>query len=489
MSTYRIKPGSLSLEVCLQLCESGQQIELEPESFIGIEASYACLQKLLAQNETIYGVNTGFGLLAREKIDNDALDALQRNLILSHAAGVGEYLPIKTARLILLLKINSLAQGFSGVSPQLINYLVKFYNAEIIPLIPAKGSVGASGDLAPLSHCFLPLLGEGDVSYKGETVSATVALEQAGLSTFQLGPKEGLALLNGTQVSTALCLTALHKAKSCFQQAIELGALSSIAVRANPSAFKSVLHTARKQIGQIEVAEKLDALITQASYQPQRLQDPYSIRCQPQVLGSCLDCLKHVEDILLLECNAVTDNPFVVAESEEVISGGNFHAEPVAFVADYMALALAEMGHISERRVALMIDSNLSGLPAFLADKPGVNSGYMIAHVTSAALVSENKQMASPASVDSISTSGHQEDHVSMATNAANRLHKMLDNVTDILAIELATVCQACLLQPERLWPQWSQELIGSAQFELGLYQDEQQMAARFTWAKKKLWA
>ena len=398
-------------------------------------------------NDSIYGINTGFGNLANVKIDKSDLNKLQRNLVSSHAVGVGELLPNKIVKLIIVLKIYALAQGYSGASLTLVERLCEFINLELYPCIPSKGSVGASGDLAPLAHLSQALIGEGYVNYKGVKLSASKALAKSDLKPIELGPKEGLALLNGTQVSTAIALNAYFETENLFLSAIISGALTLEAIKGSITPFDERIHEARGQKGQIDVAKELSKLIDgseilKSHANCDRIQDPYSVRCQPQVMGACLDSIRYIASILSIEANAVTDNPLVFADDNEIISGGNFHAEPVALVADQLAVAIAEMGSISERRSALLVDSNLSGLPPFLIKKSGLNSGFMIHQVTAAALVSENKLFAHPASVDSIPTSANQEDHVSMATHAAYRLINMNENLSYILAIELLSASQ-----------------------------------------------
>ena len=398
-------------------------------------------------NDSIYGINTGFGNLANVKIDKSDLNKLQRNLVSSHAVGVGELLPNKIVKLIIVLKIYALAQGYSGASLALVERLCEFINLELYPCIPSKGAVGASGDLAPLAHLSQALIGEGYVNYKGVKLSASKALAKSNLKPIELGPKEGLALLNGTQVSTAIALNAYFETENLFLSAIISGALTLEAIKGSITPFDERIHEARGQKGQIDVAKELSKLIDgseilKSHANCDRIQDPYSVRCQPQVMGACLDSIRYIASILSIEANAVTDNPLVFADDNEIISGGNFHAEPVALVADQLAVAIAEMGSISERRSALLVDSNLSGLPPFLIKKSGLNSGFMIHQVTAAALVSENKLFAHPASVDSIPTSANQEDHVSMATHAAYRLMNMNENLSYILAIELLSASQ-----------------------------------------------
>lgn len=412
-----------------------------------VELAFQHIQASINKNETVYGVNTGFGKLARIRIENEDLADLQRNLVCSHAVGVGDFLPEKIVKIIMILKVVALSKGLSGVCNTVIERLCDLINHRIFPCIPAKGSVGASGDLAPLAHLSQVLIGEGEASYKGEVISAKEALQLCSLEPLKLGPKEGLALLNGTQVSTAIAISAYFEVENLFQAAIYAGALTVDAIKGSQKPFDSRIHKARGHHGQKVVAEKLKSLLKGSEIMTShnncdRVQDPYSIRCQPQVMGACLDIMHHVSSVLVIEANAVTDNPLVFVDTEEIVSGGNFHAEPVAFASDHLALAIAEIGSIAERRCALLIDPQLSGLPAFLVKESGLNSGFMIPQVTAAALVSENKILAHPASVDSIPTSANQEDHVSMATHAANRLLTMTQNLSYVIAIEYLSAAQ-----------------------------------------------
>jgi len=396
----------------------------------------------------VYGVNTGFGKLANQRISKSQLATLQLNLIRSHCVGVGEPLQPAVMRLMLALKAASLARGYSGVREVVVDTLIAVYNAGLVPWVPSKGSVGASGDLAPLAHMTLALMGEGFMLVDGAPVPALGALQAAGIAPLTLGPKEGLALINGTQTSTALALHALLVFEPVLEAALVIGALTIDAARGSDGPFDPRIHALRGQPGQIDVAQYYRALLAGSEIRhshlhgDDRVQDPYCLRCQPQVVGACLDQLRHAARVLLIEANAVTDNPLVFAEDQAMLSGGNFHAEPVALAADGMALAIAEVGAIAERRIAMLIDSSVSRLPPFLTEDAGLNSGFMIAHVTAAALASENKSLAHPASVDSLPTSANQEDHVSMATFAARRLQAMVDNTAHILGIELLAASQ-----------------------------------------------
>ena len=442
-----INNKSLSLELLRNILTDEIVISLSKDVKDKIIDSSKFVKNKSEGNDSIYGINTGFGNLANVKIDKQDLKKLQRNLVSSHAVGVGALLPNKIVKLIIVLKIYALAQGYSGASLTLVQRLCDFINLELYPCIPSKGSVGASGDLAPLAHLSQALIGEGHVNYKGVKQSASEALAKLDIKPMELGPKEGLALLNGTQVSTAIALNAYFDTENLFLSAVISGALSLEAIKGSIIPFDKRIHEARGQKGQIDVAKELNRLINgseilKSHANCDRIQDPYSIRCQPQVMGACLDSIRYIASILIIEANAVTDNPLVFSDDNEIISGGNFHAEPVALVSDQLAVAIAEMGSISERRSAVLVDSNLSGLPPFLIKKSGLNSGFMIHQVTAAALVSENKLFAHPASVDSIPTSANQEDHVSMATHAAYRLMNMNENLSYILAIELMSASQ-----------------------------------------------
>jgi histidine ammonia-lyase len=412
-----------------------------------IAESNELIADVVAGGEQVYGINTGFGQLAQVRISDDELAHLQENLVRSHAVGVGEDLDDNIVRLVMLMKVIALAEGFSGVRLELVEALCALINNNIYPRIPSQGSVGASGDFAPLAHMAGVLIGVGEARVGGTIIPAELALREAGLEPLTLAPKEGLALLNGTQVSTALALAAIFRTEHVLAAALAAGAMASDAIKGSDTPFDKRIQSVRGHGGQIAVAGVLREMMSGSDIRAShlacdRVQDPYSIRCQPQVVGACLDVLRHVCKVVEVEANAVTDNPLVFADSKAVLSGGNFHAEPVALAADYLALAIAEIGSLSERRIALLIDSHLSGLPAFLVDEGGLNSGFMMAQVTAAALCSENKSHAHPASVDSIPTSANQEDHVSMATFAARRLHEMLDNTVNIVAIELLAAAQ-----------------------------------------------
>jgi len=493
METLLLRPGRLVLEDLQALHAGGVRLALDPAAMPAIAASAAVVQRAAAGDTPVYGVNTGFGKLASTRISSEDLDTLQWNLIRSHSVGVGEPLAPAVVRLMLGLKAASLARGHSGVRPVVIETLMAAYDAGLVPVVPSQGSVGASGDLAPLAHMTLALMGEGEflVEARGEGGSGTSwqrrpaaeVLHRAGIAPLRLEAKEGLALINGTQTSTALALHAFFTFEPVLEAALVVGALTVDAARGSDGPFDPRIHALRGQPGQIDVAEYYRQLLAgseirkshlamrpptvaprasppEGDVQPwqsqmldgdDRVQDPYCLRCQPQVVGACLDQLRHAALVLLREANAVTDNPLVFAEDAAMISGGNFHAEPVALACDAMATAIAEVGAIAERRIAMLIDAGVSRLPPFLTPNAGLNSGFMIAHVTAASLASENKSLAHPASVDSLPTSANQEDHVSMATFAARRLQPMIANVARILGIEFLAAAQGIeFLRPLR---------------------------------------
>jgi len=440
-------PGHLDLAQLRQLARSRQRLTLDPDAGALIDAGAAAIAAIVARGEPAYGVNTGFGRLACTHIPEGQLELLQRNLVLSHAVGVGRPLAAQVVRLVLALKVASLARGHSGVRRQLIDALLKLHEADVLPVIPEKGSVGASGDLAPLAHLAAVLLGIGEVTVGEERLPAKDGLERAGLAPMTLAAKEGLALLNGTQVSTALALVHLFNIEDLFRTALVSGALSVDAAAGSVKPFDERIHRLGRHPGQMDAAAAYRALLRGSEINVShrdcgKVQDPYSLRCQPQVMGACLDQVRQAATVLEREANAVSDNPLLFPDTLEVLSGGNFHAEPVAFAADGVALAVAEIGALAERRIALLVDADLSGLPPFLVQDGGVNSGFMIAQVTAAALASENKLLAHPASVDSLPTSANQEDHVSMANFAARKLGELADNTATILAIELLAAAQ-----------------------------------------------
>ncbi|WP_420550018.1 histidine ammonia-lyase [Curvivirga sp.] len=445
-TTIKITPGHLTLADCRAIYD-GAKIELDSAARPAVEASVKTVKDIIDNDETVYGINTGFGRLARTSIPADKLKELQVNLVMSHATCTGQPMRHSVVRLIMALKVNALARGHSGIQWKVLENLVTLYNNEVYPVIPEKGSVGASGDLGPLAHMSCALLGIGDVDYQGSTIPASDGLKKLNLEPVDLGPKEGLALLNGTQASTSLALAGLFLAENTFAAAIVGGSLSVDAAMGSDAPFDPRIQTVRGHSGQIDVAELYRNLlegsdIRNSHLECDRVQDPYSLRCQPQVMGACLDHLRFAANTFAIESNAISDNPLVFTDNGDVISGGNFHAEPVAMSSDVLAISLSEIGALSERRIALLMDPALSGLPAFLVEDGGVNSGFMIAQVTAAALASENKTLAHPASIDSLPTSANQEDHVSMATFAARRLTDIAENVAGVVAVELLAAAQ-----------------------------------------------
>jgi len=452
-----LRPGHLTLDELQAIHAGGQPLLMDPSALPAIQASAAVVRRAAEGDAAVYGVNTGFGKLASTRISEADLATLQCNLIRSHSVGVGEPLSAPVVRLMLAMKAASLARGYSGVRPVVIDTLLAVHNAGVVPFVPSQGSVGASGDLAPLSHMTLALMGEGEFIVDGLRGPATAMLKARGIAPLQLQAKEGLALINGTQTSAALALHALFSFEPVLEAALVVGALTVDAARGSDGPFDPRIHALRGQPGQIDVARCYRGLLAGSAIRlshlegDDRVQDPYCLRCQPQVVGACLDQLRHAAGVLLREANAVTDNPLVFSDDGAMVSGGNFHAEPVALAADAMACAIAEVGAIAERRIAMLIDSSVSRLPPFLTANAGLNSGFMIAHVTAASLASENKSLAHPASVDSLPTSANQEDHVSMATFAARRLQPMIANVAHILGIELLAAAQGVdFLRPLR---------------------------------------
>jgi histidine ammonia-lyase len=443
----KLNPESIDLGTLRRLWQ-GEAASLDDASMQRVATSAEAVERIVAGGETVYGVNTGFGLLANTRIPNDRLAELQTNLILSHSAGLGDPLPRQVTRLMIQLKLLGLGRGHSGVRPLIIDALQRLLDTDAMPVIPSQGSVGASGDLAPLAHLISALMGYGRIDVAGEVLAAREALKKIGVEELQLGPKEGLALINGTQASTAIALDALFRGERVFAAAIAAGALSLDALKGSTKPFDPRISALRGQPGQIKVAKALRELMDGseilASHQCccSKVQDPYSFRCQPQVMGASLDLLENAARTLTIEAGAVTDNPIVFADEDTAISGGNFHAQPVAFAADTISMALCEVGSISERRVSVLVDPKMSGLPAFLTQDSGVNSGLMIPQVTAAALVSENKSLAFPASVDSIPTSAGQEDHVSMAPIAARKAAQIARNAAGVIAVELMAAAE-----------------------------------------------
>jgi len=451
MNEVRINPGAMTLADWNAVYE-GAGAALDASAWDAIDASAAAVGRIVAGGAPVYGINTGFGKLASVRIADDDLATLQRNIVLSHAAGTGAPSPTKIVRLMMALKLASFGMGASGVRRETVAMIEAMLAKGLTPVVPSQGSVGASGDLAPLSHMAAAMIGVGAIEVGGSALPAADALAQAGLAPLELGPKEGLALLNGTQFSTANALAGLFRAETVFRSALITGALSTEAAKGSDAPFDARIHALRGHAGQREVGDALRGLMAGSAIRAShaiddpRVQDPYCLRCQPQVMGAVLDLLRQAATTLGIEANGVSDNPLIFAGAgpagDEALSGGNFHAEPVAFAADMIAMALCEIGSISERRIAMLVDPALSGLPAFLTPRPGLNSGFMIPQVTAAALVSENKQRAYPASVDSIPTSANQEDHVSMAAHGARRLLDIADNASAVIGIELLAACQ-----------------------------------------------
>ncbi len=445
--TLTLMPGQIDLATLQRLYREEMPVRIDPSCQPAVVAAHEIVAAAAAGGEAVYGVNTGFGKLANTRISPDETTRLQRNLILSHAAGVGEPLSRAVVRLTIILKMLSLGRGASGVRWQLIDTLGQMLAKDVVPVVPAQGSVGASGDLAPLAHLTAVLIGEGEAWRQGEICPGGKAMAAAGIEPLALGPKEGLAMINGTQVSTALALAGLFRSKRLLKSALVTGALSVDAILGADTPFIDEIHQLRGHQAQIDVALALRKLLDGSDIRAShvdcsRVQDPYSIRCQPQVMGACLTLLRQAAETLHIEANAVTDNPLVIVDRKAIYSGGNFHAEPVAFAADQIALAISEVGALSERRIALLVDPVMSELPPFLTPDPGINSGFMSAEITAAALAAENKQRATPASIDSLTTSANQEDHVSMACHGARRLLDMADNLGRIVAIELLAAAQ-----------------------------------------------
>lgn len=449
MTALVLMPGQATLADLKTVYNDGAAVRLHPSADAGIAKAHAAIASAAAGEEAIYGVNTGFGKLAHVRIAPDRTEALQRNLILSHCAGVGDPMPTSVLRLMMALKLLSLGRGASGVRPEIPRLIEAMLAAGVHPVVPCQGSVGASGDLAPLAHMTAVMIGEGRAEYRGETLPGAEALARAGLAPVTLGPKEGLALINGTQFSTAYALAALFEAWRLADTALVTSAMTTDAIMGSTAPFLPEIHELRGHPGQIRAAAAIRALMDGSEIreshrdEDSRVQDPYCIRCQPQVTGACIDLLRQAARTLVIEANAATDNPLVLTGTDRIVSGGNFHAEPVGFAADQIALALAEIGAIAQRRVALMVDPTLSfNLPPFLTPDPGLNSGFMIAEVTTAALMSENKHLAAPCTIDSTPTSANQEDHVSMAAHGARRLLRMTANLTHILGVELLCAAQ-----------------------------------------------
>ncbi|HEV2865815.1 MAG TPA: histidine ammonia-lyase [Allosphingosinicella sp.] len=482
-----LRPGEVGLADLRQIW-SGAEVALDPAAWAAVETAAASVGRILESGRIVYGVNTGFGLLAHTRIPPERLEELQRNLILSHSAGVGEALDARIVRLMMVLKVIGLARGHSGVRRVIVERLLAMLDADALPYVPSQGSVGASGDLAPLAHLAAAMIGEGQIVLDGELMPAGDALRWIGLGALRLGPKEGLALINGTQASTAIALDVLFTAERVFAAALTSGALSLDALKGTEAAFDPRIHEARGQRGQIEVAAALRRLldgseILRSHPDCGRVQDPYSFRCQPQVMGAALDLMRSAARTLEIEANAVSDNPLLFGE--EALSGGNFHAQPVAFAADMLAMALCEVGSMAERRIAVLIDPKMSGLPPFLVEDSGVNSGFMIAHVTAAALVAENKTLAFPASVDTIPTSAGQEDHVSMATHGALKARRIAHNAAAVIGIELLAAAQGVDFHAPLASSPPLQEVRAGIRREVPPYTRDRYLADELGWAKE----
>ena len=489
MTTILLEPGSVTLAQ-LRAIWDGAEVRLADQAWDALDRASESVARILASGRTVYGVNTGFGLLAQTRIADDRLEELQKNLILSHSCGLGEALDRRIVRLIISLKTIGLARGHSGVRRELVERLLAFLSADALPLIPAQGSVGASGDLAPLAHLSAALIGEGNMVIAGEILPAAEALDRLGLRRLTLGPKEGLALINGTQVSTAIALDALFTGERVLASSLIAGALSIEALKGTDVAFDPRIHEVRGQPGQIAVARSLRGLLEASEIRAShddcgKVQDPYSFRCQPQVAGASLDLLRHAAHTLEIEANGVTDNPLIFPEGDEALSGGNFHAQPVAFAADMLSMALCEIGSISERRTAVLVDPKMSGLPPFLVRDSGLNSGFMIAQVTAAALVSENKILAFPSSVDSIPTSANQEDHVSMATTGARKAGQIARNAAGVVGIELLAAVQGIDFHAPLKTSQRLQAAIDHVRAHVPHYASDRYFADDLAWAQQ----
>lgn len=485
--TVELNPGSIPLAT-LRDVWSGAPISLASSAWDSVRASADAVGAIVASGRTVYGINTGFGLLAQTRIPAERLAELQRNLILSHSAGLGAPLSREVVRLMMVLKAVGLGRGMSGVRPEVVERILAMIEADALPVVPSQGSVGASGDLAPLAHMSAAMLGKGRITLRGEDMPAAEALQKLGLEPLVLGPKEGLALINGTQASTAIALDTLFSAERVFGGALVSGALSTDALKGTDVAFDPRIHAARGQKGQIAVAEMLRGLLAGSGIREShedcaKVQDPYSFRCQPQVMGASLDLMRNAAAVLEIEANAVTDNPIIFGE--DGLSGGNFHAQPVAFAADTLTMALCEIASIAERRMAVLVDPKMSGLPPFLIADSGVNSGFMIAQVSAAALVSENKSLAWPASVDTVPTSAGQEDHVSMATHAGTKARRVAGNAAGVIGIELLAAAQGIdFHRPLKSSPPLEQAM-SAIRAAVPFYDKDRYMADDIAWAQR----
>lgn len=481
-NTVLIDGEHLTVADVIQVARYNARVELCPCAYERIDASQNLVQSILLQNRTVYGISTGFGEFSKVSIGSEQSALLQENLILSHCVAVGEPLNQETVRAMMLLRANALCKGYSGIRRELIETLIAMLNCGVHPIVPQQGSLGASGDLAPLSHMALVLLGKGEAIYKGERMSGDRAMQLAGLKTFSLIAKEGLALINGTQCMSAIGVLAWYDLQRAACLADIVASMSMEALTSLGSAFDERVHQVRPHRGQQQVASNIRLLIKDSEIIKKsasiRVQDAYAIRCIPQVHGACRDAIAHAKQVLEIECNAVTDNPILFTQDGDVISGGNFHGEPIALIMDYLAIAAAELASISERRLERMVNPTLSnGLPAFLTPNGGVNSGFMITQYSAASLVSENKVWAHPASVDSIPSSANQEDHVSMGTTAARKLRTIVENLYSVLAFELMAAAQGIDLRNDTVSPIHNQILAMVRQAVPFISQDEQMVS------------
>ncbi len=454
MSEIVLTGNEITLQQIVNVARQGATVTLSPEAERNIERSRKVVDKLVEQSKVVYGVTTGFGMFSERFIEKEYTNALQKNLIVSHAVGAGDNFTEDVVRAAMLLRVNNFTYGYSGIRLQTVRTLVEMLNRGVTPVVPEKGSLGASGDLVPLAHMVLPLLGLGRATYRGEEMSGADAMRAAGIPTLELTQKEGLALINGTQFMTAVGALVVYDALELLKVADVAAAMSFEAQNGIVDALDARMHRIRPHKGQMDSARIVSALLAGSKNVTRqgevRVQDAYSLRCTPQVHGASKDAVNYVKQKVDIEINSVTDNPIVFSDTEEAISGGNFHGQPVALAFDFLGIALSEIADVAERRIERMVNSALSGLPSFLVEKGGVNSGFMIVQYTAAALVSENKVLAHPASVDSIPSSANQEDHVSMGTIAARKAREILGNVRRVLAIELMCACQAIDLRGDK---------------------------------------
>jgi len=473
-----ISPEQISLETVRIFVTENPTLVLSEESKKRILTARATIDKIIESGETVYGLNTGFGKFSETRISDDQIEELQRRIVLSHACGTGEPIPQHIVKTMMYLKVHSLSLGHSGCTLDVVELLIQMINKNVIPFVPQKGSVGASGDLAPLSHMALPLIGEGKCYVDGVLMSSKEAFTKTNLNTIHLKAKEGLAILNGTQTMAAYLSVSLLEAEDLIKQADIIMSLSLEGLTGTSKAFDERVHQVRNQLGQLSVAENVRQLVEGSTLVNSRnqVQDAYSLRCTPQVHGATRDTFLHCKAVLEREINGVTDNPLVFPETDTLISGGNFHGQPLALIADFMGIAVAELANISERRIAHMVDPHVSHLPAFLVKEGGLNSGYMIPQYTAAAIVSENKVLAHPSSVDSVPTSANKEDHVSMGTHASRKLYDIIDNVYRVLSIELLNAAQAIELHDEKSASPISKEVVSVLRETVPYWKDDRLM-------------